>query len=375
MPRCEFLRPALKTLATALLAAVLAGCAALPQAGPTGGRVVNAADAGQFELVEVRSIADVPLGDSPAGFSDLAEIAPGQADRLRPGDAITVAIYEVGVRVFSNGPQEQGQMFDPAARAERLGPIEIEQGGSISLPYVGPVAAAGLTPRQLARDIEAKLRGMSEYPQVVVQRSDALGSAVVVSGEVLQPGRVPLTSAGERLLDAIAFSGGVRAPTDDLMLRIIRRDMVSQGPFEQVRYDNIGGMPLEAGDRIELFRERRSFSVLGMATRTNRFELPLRPYSLAEALAQAGGPNDALADPAAVFVFRYRPGPDGAEPVPVVYHVNMFEPASYLLAQRFPLVNDDVIYIAGAEANQPTKILQLIGQVFSPIVTARQVAR
>lgn len=361
--------------ATMALAIGVSGCATLPRTGPTGGRVVDAAAAGQFGLVEVRSIAEVPEGEKLPSFTELAEVVPQGAERLRPGDSITVSIYEIGVRLFGSGTRPEGSGFDPSARAERIGPIELDSTGLISLPYIGTILAHGLTARQLEREIEAKLRGKSEFPQVVVQRSGAQGSAAFVTGEVTQPGRVPLSSANERLLDAIALAGGTRGDTGNLMLRILRAGQSSEGPFDHVRYDNIGGLMLEPGDRIELFRVPRSYSVLGMANRANRFELPLRSFSLAEALAQAGGPIDSLADPAAVFVFRYRPAPDGGDRVPVVYHVNMLEPASYLLAQRFALAHDDVIYIAGAEANEPTKILQLIGQIFAPIVTARAVTQ
>ncbi len=361
--------------ATMALAACVSGCATLPRSGPTGGRVVDAAAAGQFDLVEVRSMAEVPEGEKIPAFTELAEVAPQSAERLRPGDSISISIYEIGVRLFGSGTRPDGSGFDPSARAERIGPIEIDSGGIISLPYIGTILAQGLTARQLEREIESKLRGKSEFPQVVVQRSGAQGSAAFVTGDVAQPGRVPLSSASERLLDAIALAGGARGDTGNLMLRILRDGRSSEGPFDRVRYDNIGGLRLEPGDRIELFRVPRSYSVLGMANRANRFDLPLRSFSLAEALAQAGGPNDSLADPAAVFVFRYRPAPDGGDPVPVVYHINMLEPASYLLAQRFALAHDDVIYIGGAEANQPTKILQLIGQIFAPIVTARAVTQ
>ena len=361
--------------ATMALASCVSGCATLPRSGPTGGRVVDAAAAGQFDLVEVRSMAEVPEGEKIPAFTELAEVAPQSAEGLRPGDSISISIYEIGVRLFGSGTRPEGSGFDPSARAERIGPIEIDSGGIISLPYIGTILAQGLTARQLEREIESKLRGKSEFPQVVVQRSGAQGSAAFVTGDVAQPGRVPLSSASERLLDAIALAGGARGDTGNLMLRILRDGRSSEGPFDRVRYDNIGGLRLEPGDRIELFRVPRSYSVLGMANRANRFDLPLRSFSLAEALAQAGGPNDSLADPAAVFVFRYRPAPEGGDPVPVVYHINMLEPASYLLAQRFALAHDDVIYIGGAEANQPTKILQLIGQIFAPIVTARAVTQ
>lgn len=361
-------------LATAL-AIGLAGCATLPKTGPTGGRIAGAAANGQFELVEVRSMAQVPKGDTIPSFAKLDAVAPQSADRLRPGDSVTISVYEVGVRLFSSGNPAEGTGFDPSARVERIGPIELDSSGLISLPYIGAVPTQGLSLRQLEREIESKLRGKSEFPQVLVQRSGAQGSAAYVSGDVMQPGRVVLSNASERLLDAIALAGGARGETGNLMLRIWRAGQISEGPFEQVRYDNIGGLKLEPGDRIELFRAPRSYSVLGMAQRANRFDLPLRAFSLAEALAQAGGPIDSLANPAAVFVFRYAPSGDGREAVPFVYHVNMLQPASYLLAQRFALAHNDVVYIAGAEANEPGKVLQLIGQIFAPAVTARNLTR
>ena len=107
----------------------------------------------------------------------------------------------------------------------------------------------------------------------------------------------------------------------------------------------------------------------------SRYDLPLRKLSIVEALALAGGPNDNLADPAAVFVFRYeKTGSDGIGAIerPVVYHLNMMKPASYLLGQQFYLSDRDVVYIAGADANLPTKMLQIIGQAFTPIALTRQ---
>ncbi len=237
--------------ATMALAAGVSGCATLPRTGPTGGRVVDAAAAGQFDLVEVRSMAEVPEGEKIPAFAELAEVAPQSAERLRPGDSITVSIYEIGVRLFGSGTRPEGSGFDPSARAERIGPIEIDSSGIISLPYIGTILAQGLTARQLEREIEGKLRGKSEFPQVVVQRSGTQGSAAFVTGDVAQPGRVPLSSASERLLDAIALAGGAQGDTGNLMLRILRDGRSSEGPFNRVRYDNIGGLRLEPGDRIE----------------------------------------------------------------------------------------------------------------------------
>jgi polysaccharide export outer membrane protein len=359
----------------AVLAMALQGCASLPQAGPTGHKIISAAGKGDFDLVEVTGLVAIPPAEQLPQFTALAPDWRSAVGQLAAGDVISVTFYEVGVRIFSGGTQGQGAGFDPAAKGEKIGPIEIDQGGRITLPFVGSIVAAGRSPSQLGHDIEVQLRGKSEYPQVVVQLEVANGSAVIVGGEVVTPGRVRLTAAHERLLDVIALSGGHRGPSADLLIRVMLNGSVSEGPFEALSYSNIGGLPMEPGDRVDLVRMPRAFSVLGSANKVNRYELPLKGFSLAEGLALSGGPNEFVANPGAVFVFRFvKTAPDGPER-PVVYHINMLQPLSYLLGQKFALHDKDVIYVAGADANQPGKLLQMIGQIFTPLVIARQVTK
>ena len=56
---------------------------------------------------------------------------------------------------------------------------------------------------------------------------------------------------------------------------------------------------------------------------------------------------------------------------PVIYQLNLMKPASYFLSQRFKIHDKDVIYVANAAANRPAKLVSIINQLFSPIVTAR----
>ncbi|QNA82906.1 polysaccharide export protein [Sphingomonas sp. So64.6b] len=332
------------------------------------------AERGAFELVEVSAPTALP---KPPMLPDYQLLPPGFSSRLNaiaPGDVISIVYYEVGVRLFSGGAGSPGGGFDPAAKEQKIGPIEVDQAGLIRLPYTGTVRAAGRTPTELARDIEAALRGKSEDPQVVVSLEAANGSSVIVGGEVVSPGRVRLSGGHEKLLDVITLAGGHRGSTADILFRVNRRDVISEGPLDGLSYSNIGGMPMEPGDRVELLRQVRSYSVLGSPNKVNQYDLPLRRFSLVEALAMAGGPSENLADPAAVFVFRFEQDGEKGGERPVVYHFNMLKPASYFLGQQFYMSNKDVIYIAGAQANQPGKLLQMIGQIFTPIVIARQVA-
>lgn len=361
-------------LAVACAGAMLTGgCASLPQAGPVRKTVVRAGERGEFTLVQVQDITALPTAPAASDFIPLPPLWKSAVETLAPGDVITVIYYEVGARLFSGSAPQPGA-FDPAAREQRVGPIEIDKSGMIRLPYTGVLRAAGRTPMELARDVEASLGGKSENPQVVIRLEAANGSSVLIGGQIGAPGRVRLSGAHERLLDVINLAGGARGSDADIMVQIDRQGNVTEMPLYGLTYANGGGMRMEPGDRVQLVRQPRTYSVLGSASRVNQYELPLRRFSLVQALALSGGPSEAVADPAAVFVFRFEKVEGANAERPTVYHFNMLKPASYFLAQRFFLTDKDVLYIAGAEANQPSKLLGIITQLINPIVIARQVA-
>lgn len=353
---------------------LLAGCATLPQAGPTGERIVHESQSGAFTLKEVNGANELPSPPEIPSFNPLPPGFASDSPVLVEGDVISAVYYEVGARLFSGTSGNASGTFDPNAKGTQIGPVTIDPDGKVRLPYTGEMRAAGLTTRELGMAIESRLRSKSENPQVLVRLDAANGSSVIVGGEIGHTGRVPLTSAHEKLLDIISLAGGPRGAPETLMVRVDRRGLISEGPLESLTYQNFGGTMMEAGDRILLMRKPWTYSVLGSANRINRFDLPLRPLSLIEALALAGGPSEYTANPGAVFVFRNDadPGPAPGGNLPTVYHLNMMKASSYLLAQRFYLTDKDVVYVAGAEANQPSKLLQIIGQIFSPIAVARQ---
>lgn len=358
------------TVTGCMVLALTSGCATLPKAGPVGSKIIRAGDNGGFTLRQVTSTETLPSAPAIPDFQPLPESWQARTEALAAGDVLSIMFYEVGVRVFASVASAQGA-YDPSAKGTTIGPVTIDWDGTIKLPYVGTVKAAGLSPRQLASAIEGQMRGKSENPQVMVRLEAANGSGVMIGGEIVRPGRIPLSGARERLLDVINIAGGARGAPDNVLVRVERKGAVSEGSLEKLTYDNFGGTRLEPADRIQLIRKPASYTVLGSASRISRFDLPLRLFPLVDALALAGGPSELTGDPGAVFVFRYEnSGSEKSEPT--VYHINMMKPASYFLAQRFYITDKDVIYIAGAEANQPSKMLQMIGQVLGPAAVARQ---
>ena len=360
---------------------LLAGCASLPSSGPTGVEIRHAAAAKTaqfpFTLVEVENAAASPPAPS-LPVSTLTTMPPQPTDLLGPGDVLKISIYEVGVSLFgtalrvSSNPTSTS--VDTSSTAEHLPIVRVDDYGYIRVPFVGRVRAAGHTASELQSIIQSSLRGMSQDPQVMVTIDQSITNSIILAGEVTKPGRLVLATNRESLVDAIALAGGYRGDAKDAVARVQRDDQT----FE-IRLSDLLDVPQEdvqvaPGDRITLVSRPQTFSVLGAPNKSEEINFPRGRLSLAEAVALAGGANPNAGDAAAIFVFRYVPGPNGTEQ-PTVYHLNMMKPGAYLLSQRFMMRDRDVLYVGNARANQLTKFVQLLSQLFVPVATARAVTQ
>lgn len=81
----------------------------------------------------------------------------------------------------------------------------IRRDGSISLRLIGDVKAAGQTPEQLAQTLRAAYAQQLQIKDIAIVLRNA--APVLVGGEVIHPGRVPLTRP-MTVLDAIMEAGG-----------------------------------------------------------------------------------------------------------------------------------------------------------------------
>lgn len=372
--RCGSFRGAILVSTTAL---VLAGCASLPSSGPTGTEIRHAAVAkpGQypFTLVEVESPTTIPPGPA-LPVSTLVTMPPRPTDLIGPGDVLNITIYEAGVSLFGTALRTAAAAgstaVDTSSTAERLPTVRVDDYGYIKVPFVGRVRAAGHTAAELQAMIQSGLRGMSQDPQVMVSIEQSITNSVILAGEVAKPGRLVLATNRESLVDAIALAGGYRGDAKDAVARVQR-----DGQTFEIRLSDLLDMPQEdlqvaPGDRITLVNRPQTLSILGAPNRSEQITFPRSHLTLAEAVALAGGANPNAGDAAAVFVFRYLPAPDGLEQ-PTVYHLNMMRPGAYLLSQRFLMNDRDVLYVGNARANQLTKFVQLMSQLFLPVATVR----
>ncbi|WP_165190194.1 polysaccharide biosynthesis/export family protein [Caulobacter soli] len=371
-------------LSLAPMLAVLGACASLPSSGPTADAIGAAQrQSGDFSIVDIDAAAVASLSSAAAGPASLVgRGADGSADLLGPGDVLDISIYEVGVGLFgarSTSVSGTGALAPPTGAAETLPPITVGRDGAIALPWIGRLTAAGKTPDVLAAEIARALRGKSQDPQVVVGVRENLANTVMVTGDVKKPGRVPLSLAGERLSDAVALVGGPSYAVQDSTVQLGRDGHGATIPLAALVAGSPDDVPLRGGDRVTVTFQPRSFTVFGAAGKVSEVAFQSPRVSLAEAIARAGGPSDQQADASAVFVFRYQPSATDGAPMagarPVAYRLDLLKARSYFLAQGFEMRPRDVIYIANARSNQPTKIAQILNLFFSPIYTAKVLTR
>jgi polysaccharide export outer membrane protein len=101
--------------------------------------------------------------------------------------------------------------------------IPVRSDGKISLPLVGEVQAAGITPLKLEQDIAARLKNYIAEPEVTVIVQQVNSQKFNILGQVNRPGSYPLATS-PTVLDAIAVAGGFRDFAKQKAIYVLRQN-------------------------------------------------------------------------------------------------------------------------------------------------------
>ncbi|QEN88961.1 polysaccharide export protein [Labrys sp. KNU-23] len=365
-----------------LITASLAACSSLPNAGPSAKTILSRQQNGGAQsrgVASPYSIFDVTAGTvavlsrhRPTGFlGSFAAGGPPSSGTLGIGDMVSVSIFEASSGGLFGTSDATGSA---GSKSVQLPPQQIDRGGRINVPYAGSVVAAGRTPAQVGQAIVSALSSKAIEPQVLVTLTQNAANLVTVSGEVGQGGRFPLAVKGTRVLDAIALAGGPQASAHDLFVRLTRGSRTGVESLTSLVSNPRENIYMRADDQLFIYREPRTFTVLGATGKNDTIEFSSDRVTLAEAIGKSGGLNDSRSDASGVFVFRYEDpaayrelrgsaasGGYRSGSVPVVYRLDMKNPGSFLWSQRFLMRNKDVLYISNAPSTDLAKFLQMIG--------------
>jgi polysaccharide export outer membrane protein len=397
--------PVSKSLGAAMALAVtstfLAGCSFVGGSGPSArsvGRAPQHPVAGaDVRVIDVTGETAQRLATSLEAERFSSVFGEGSAMRtvVGRGDTLDIQVWEAppamlfGNAMSSGGSVGSATIAGPAtsiARGSTLPSQTVGDEGTITVPFAGTILAAGRTTREIARDIERRLAGKAHDPQVIVGRLDNVTSNVVVVGDVNQSNRLRLTAKGERLLDAIAGAGGTRQAADKSTIQITRGAQVAAMPLAAVIRDPRQNIRLKADDVVTVLYQPFSFTALGAVGRNAEIPFEGIGLTLSQALGRIGGLDDNRSNLRGAFIFRFedpalvdpalvvgsRRTPDGK--VPVIYRINLRDPATLFVAQSFPIRNKDVLYVSNAPIADFQKFLGVVSStVFSVIGIANTI--
>ena len=379
-------------LVVPLLSVLLAlgGCGWMPVSGPATMDIL----AGQRDQT---SLPYAIVKVTPKVIDVLAKNAPRLIafnDRRRPkdivfgiGDIVSVTIFEAasgGLFIPSEGGVRPGNFVTIPSQ-----PVDVH--GNISIPYAGSIRALGRTQVEIQDAIVNALKNRAIEPQAVVSLVEQKTSMISVLGEG-RSARIPATATPERLLDVISRAGMVAtagtatgAAGAETWVILERNGRRAIAPFGALVYEPANNIYVHPNDTIYLYREPQTFLAFGaLGTQT---QIPFGSWrlSLAEAISKAGGLLDGQADPAAVFLYRGEArdvaeamgidcSPYEGPMIPVIYAINLRDPAGYFLASSFEVRNKDIIYVSNAIAVESTKFMIYLNTIQTtiqaPIATA-----
>jgi polysaccharide biosynthesis/export protein len=264
------------------------------------------------ELPSLPTLSDTP-SSIPSSVPTRSTTAVSSDDAassyaLGPGDRIEVSVYG----------------FE-----EYTGPLSVLPDGSITLPLVGKVPAAGRTTEQLTQDLTVILDRILVNPHVAITLSSLRPVVINVSGEVYRPGPLQIQGSTEiasagtgayappSVSEALVRAGGVTRTAnirDVVVMRSLPNgetarinvnlwDALWSDTLPEdtlLRDGDLVFVPrLESGEiadsrllaRSSLAPETVRVRVVGEVTRPG--EVPVPPNSsLSSAVAIAGGPTD-----------------------------------------------------------------------------------
>jgi polysaccharide export outer membrane protein len=255
------------------------------------------------------SAAARPGGGVPAlaGVAPaISAVVPLPGDvRLGTGDLIEVSVFDVP------------ELSSLKAR--------IPASGTITLPLLGAVTAAGQTAGQLQAHLRQRLQARYMHdPQLTVFVLEHKSQRIYVGGAVKSPGAHELVGRA-RVADALAMAGGLTEDAGRSVQLTRRRPDTASVVTVMIDLDRVTAADDEAnievlgGDVLDVGRAG-TYYVGGEVGRPGSFALKSRT-TVAQAVVNAGGVKD-VADWDDVRVYRRRP--DGSTDVQT-FSLNEFE--------------------------------------------------
>jgi polysaccharide export outer membrane protein len=230
-------RGAKRAAAPAAALVLLAGCALLLAA-------CGASLESQFAAIE-----SPPSGQEPSGLS--AKAAGDSKLLARTADKLTSSAMP-GNTGYKIGPLDVVE-FSVFKVPELMRSAQVAETGTINLPLVGEVKAAGRTAQEIERELEQKLGAKYlQSPQVTLLIKEYNSQRVTVEGAVKRPGVYPIRGKTS-LLQVIATAEGLDSVSDTTVVifrHVEGKRLAARFDIGQIRSGETLDPPVQSGDVI-----------------------------------------------------------------------------------------------------------------------------
>ncbi|MCW9717785.1 polysaccharide biosynthesis/export family protein [Avibacterium sp. 21-599] len=364
---------------------LLVSCANLPTSGPNKGEIEKVEQQNaNVSAVQLIKLDDKVVGDTPfqlESFKQLGSSKQRYQGVVSSGDLLDITLWEAPPAIlFGSVLNESGIS---SSQSTHLPEQMVSNNGRVTIPFVGSLRVAGKTPEQIQTDIINRLQSIANQPQAIVRvvKNNSANVTVLTKSSAV---RMPLTTYGERVLDAVTAAGGTSGELQDIAVQLTRSHQVRTISLAKLARDPQENILLRSGDVLSLINNPLSFTAMGAVGNSKEIRFSAEGLSLAEAIGRLGGLNDNRADPRGVFIFRYVPfeemslnkqneweakGYHNGMKIPTVYQANLLEPQSMFWIQQFPIKDKDIVYVSNAPLAEYQKFIRMIFGTVNPALS------
>ncbi|MBC7477891.1 MAG: polysaccharide biosynthesis/export family protein, partial [Pseudorhodobacter sp.] len=265
------MRPATRSLALVVLAALLTGCG-LPQGAGEERQVLRGQEdpAATFAVQPVTrdtlpTLKSWPNSHPTANLGWIKHSATSPDPLIQAGDTLDLAVWD---------NDDTSLLSSPAQKVIQLPGLKVSSKGTVFLPYADEVYVAKMTPDQARQAIQGKLLTIIPTAQVQLHFASGSGNSVDLVSGMPNPGTVPLADRSTTLTSVLAVGGGIPATMVNPQVNLSRGGKLYRVPAETLLSHPELDTTMRGGDKVFIEPDRRYFLSLGAAGKEALINFP-----------------------------------------------------------------------------------------------------